>query len=81
MVTINEAAASLSKHLRPWPDPNHWLGGVGIGPGELHVMLQTRPWKDVIPTSWEGYPVKVLFVGKLRLCGGDDGGSIQAGGP
>jgi hypothetical protein len=66
---IKEAGESLYQHLNG-PD---WFQTVGVaddgnGGGELYVYTARRKHGS-IPKNWEGYPVKIEYVGKVKPAG------------
>lgn len=59
MLSADDAARSLQEHLDTFP----WVRMIGVGKAEekdiliVYVSRNNRTVRNIIPESWEGYPV------------------------
>lgn len=67
-MTLREATHSLYEHLGCGVYPN-WVQSIGEGDNTIHVYIVRKPrGRDNVPETWEGFPVKTIIVGEMRLC-------------
>jgi hypothetical protein len=70
-MTLKDAAHGLHAELTTPAYPS-WLTGVGVRdtPGEPTIVVYVASRKAIafVPETWEGFPVKRVVSGPMRLC-------------